>query len=303
MNTLVARFQSTEENYIAISLSQYGKYVLVWCDRHMKIIKYASLDEWIWATTWGTKLEHGSWVIPDTNFNIDMSDIEECNVVFPVKVDAKVVNLSDNFVMVNLIDTDVVYIGTVNIEGDFVSNVYNDSPPCNINGETTIEVWESLLKNNLQLSYYKKTLYFKNGLPNPITKLEKLAVNRLLEDNISSYLLLNTIRNKENNDYTEPLEDPIFFLDHDEDVFNFILNSITKGDYSLLYSLIYKPPTIDRYNNNKTKERSTIAYYSDVISYFIYKMTNEELECMFKNAKILDMNSIIYVFVKCLYLD
>lgn len=298
---LIARTKY-EEQYIAISAEEYGKFVIVWCDNEMNILSYALLSHWIQITTHYSELEKGSWIVPDVNYNVFLEE-DDSFPQFPVKVEANVINISDNFMIVNLVDTDIVYIGIVDDIGNFVGNIYDGSPPCNINGETTIEVWESLLKNNPSLSYYKKNLYFRNGLPNPITKLEKLAINRLLEDNISNYFLLDAIHEKENSNYHESLECPVFFLDHDKNLFNLISNSITKGDYSLLYSLIYKIPTIDRYNSDKTKERCTYSYYSNIISYFVYKMSNEELEYMFKNAKILDMNSIIYIFTKSLYRD
>ena len=61
--TLVSRVKTQNNNFIAISYGEYGKYTILWLDSQMKNPKVAKLEDWIWATTWGTPIEFGDWKV------------------------------------------------------------------------------------------------------------------------------------------------------------------------------------------------------------------------------------------------
>lgn len=296
MKELVARIKAENGNYIGISSGEYGKYVIVWCNKNMEPIKYATLSDWVWATTWGNELESGLWKIPDTNYNVYVDDDIGKNAIFPVKLNAEITRLDNDIVLVNVIGTDTVYVGNIDEDGNFTSNISTDEVPYNINGVTTSEVWAEILLDSSKPLPFTKTIYFRDGLPNPLTELERLAINRLLKDKKSSYMLLDMIHAKENDSYSADIPAP--FLEHDSRFFNIMTNLVAEGDYSLLYSLIYKIPEIDQYSKNRSLQRCTFSYYRGFIWHFIYNMTEKELERMFENAEIFDMDSIIYLLIK-----
>jgi len=61
--TLVSRIKTKNNNFIAISYGEYGKYTILWLDSKMKSPKIAKLEDWLWATTWGTPIEFGEWEV------------------------------------------------------------------------------------------------------------------------------------------------------------------------------------------------------------------------------------------------
>ena len=58
-----SRIKTKEGNFIGISIGEYGKYHCIWFNEKLECVTLASAEQWFWATTWGTTLEHGDWVV------------------------------------------------------------------------------------------------------------------------------------------------------------------------------------------------------------------------------------------------
>jgi len=278
---IVSRIATREENYIAISQGEYGKYVVVWCTANMIPTSYADMEQWVWATTWGTPLEHGQWVIPNCDFNVSFEEDEmaQLQCKLPTKVSGEMIVIGSS----NLFKCELgVFKG--NVEGvDFIDNGGCVDLPYHPNSRTTADVWDNE-KRKTDMEVSQVTVWFKH-IPKELTPLEELAINRLSKDGKDNY---NLIRNIESYSKLGLTKNIMF---HDGEVRDAIKNEISKGNYSVLYSLFTSQVKVG--NVQDGMNRSNSHYYNELALYFLSTLNSEQRTKMFLSAKLVDVNAFV----------
>ena len=190
---LVSRI-ATNSGFIAITAGVYGKYTVLYCDDEMNPIRYASMADWVWSTTWGTTVEFGAWetgdcevsyIFPEDSWRASQATI---TTETPTKHVGELITMDDCQVF-NC--SAGVFVGFAK-EGNFrIGGASSFDFPYTANKRTTLNVWESL-KDKYPESVAVATLWIKKT-PTELSLLQEVAIDRLCEDGRDSCDLIANI--------------------------------------------------------------------------------------------------------------